>query len=1160
MRIFLTIIILAFFLTPFTVKSQVIDNFSDSELNTNPTWYGELSKFEISNPQTTGDGSLNASANADFYVLSSKQNTGDAIITTQSTQAYGEWRFNLADGKDWSVSSTNDYKIIIISDDSTTANLKDGNHNFNGYFFQHDGGFSDQFVLYKQTGNTTDTVVKTYFPTSIDGATPIGRTIKITREPNGDWQIFFDEGFDVEPTTLLGSGNDNTHTTSAYFGIATNISSPGTVRILYFDNLYIGAIITDTIPPTVDNISIISQNQLNVQFSETIDTIQAQMVSNYIVNNGIGNPQTAIINATDNALVHLNFANGFVNETSYEIITSNIFDNDTNTMAIDTSYFTYFVIEENFIVINEIMADPSPIVQLPEYEYVEIHNTTAYDLSLLDWTLTVGTSTATIPDITIPANGYYILCGTSAESHFLIYGNVKGVPNFPTLTNAGQTILLKDSANNLINSVAYTEDWYQDNTKDDGGWSLERIDAQNNCSGITNWRASNDFIGGTPGYINSIDGNNIDNSAPIITNVILDSENTLSVYFNEFVDTASAKNIANYVIDNGIGTPIYISCNINDSISTLTFSSNFNETQTYSLSISNIADYCGNILASTDKDFVFYRAKTYDVQITEIMADPNPAIGLPEYEYLEIYNKSGFDIDIKNWTLLVNTSDYTIPDYKLQANSYAVLCSEEIAQTFTADFSANVISFSSFPTLVNSGSIISIINNLGNIISTVSYSDNWYQSDYKQEGGWSLEQIDYENPCGESENWIASDADDGGTPGKINSVYESNLDVESPSLTRAAIIDSSSLRIYFTEALDSSTIYNLSTYSVDNGIGSPVFADAVEPDFKSIKLNFASSFSKNIIYTITLIDSITDCAGNYLDISYTVEFALPDTILPNEILINEVLFDPLGDGVDFVEIYNNSSKTFDLKDLKLATIDTDSGTITSVKNISEDGFLLMPQKYLVLSTNQEIVKQQYHTKNTRGFVDMESLPTFSNDEGIVVLTDYKLTKIDEFEYNEDMHFSLLNSYDGVSLERLSFTRNTNDKTNWHSAAEGVGFATPAYKNSQYNEENFSDNEITIEPETFSPDNDGYEDIVNINYKFEKPGYTASIIIFDAKGRTIKRIANNELLGITGTFSWDGIADNKQKAIVGIYLIYFEIFDLEGNIKRYKRTCVLASKH
>ncbi|MEA3451968.1 MAG: gliding motility-associated C-terminal domain-containing protein, partial [Bacteroidota bacterium] len=138
---------------------------------------------------------------------------------------------------------------------------------------------------------------------------------------------------------------------------------------------------------------------------------------------------------------------------------------------------------------------------------------------------------------------------------------------------------------------------------------------------------------------------------------------------------------------------------------------------------------------------------------------------------------------------------------------------------------------------------------------------------------------------------------------------------------------------------------------------------------------------------------------------------------------------------------------------------------------------------------------------------------------------------------------------------------TQDNANWHSASEDVGFATPAYENSQALEETGEeDAEVYLEPLIFSPDHDGFEDFLTINYRFEKGGYTATIIIYDARGKQIRILQNNSLLATEGFFKWDGLTEEGSKLRPGIYIVYMKAFEPNGTIKVFKKVVTLASKY
>src|SRR4030095_14603719 len=275
-----------------------------------------------------------------------------------------------------------------------------------------------------------------------------------------------------------------------------------------------------------------------------------------------------------------------------------------------------------------------------------------------------------------------------------------------------------------------------------------------------------------------------------------------------------------------------------------------------------------------------------------------------------------------------------------------------------------------------------------------------------------------------------------------------------------------------------------------------------------------------------------------------------------DILLNEILFNPKSGGSDYLEIYNNSNKIFDLKDLKVATTD-DNDSLVNVNEITADSYLLFPEQYMVLTENSTVVKQQYTAMNPDWFIDMD-LPSFNDDEGVAVFVNAAGARVDQLHYHDGWQFPLIDDVEGVALERINFNAVTQDSLNWHSAASTAGYGTPSFKNSQFSDPNTGD-EITISPQAFSPDEDGFNDVLNIAYQFDHAGYTVNVKIYDAEGREVRNLVRNLLLEQSGVFTWDGITDRNEKALLGIYIVYIEVFDLSGDVKHYKKACVVAGK-
>ena len=281
-----------------------------------------------------------------------------------------------------------------------------------------------------------------------------------------------------------------------------------------------------------------------------------------------------------------------------------------------------------------------------------------------------------------------------------------------------------------------------------------------------------------------------------------------------------------------------------------------------------------------------------------------------------------------------------------------------------------------------------------------------------------------------------------------------------------------------------------------------------------------------------------------------------EPILPGELVISEVLFNPVAGGSDYVEIYNNSAKEISTNRLYLASRDSKL-ELTQIYPLSKSKRMFLPENYLALTKDTNGVFPWFEIKCKECFLQLEKFPSYNNDQDYVVLLDENLNVIDELFYSEKMHHLLLAEEKGISLERISFKTETNDIKNWRSASTNSGYGTPGYQNSQHEIEDIQTPIITFSPESFSPNFDGYNDEYQIQYVLEKPGYIANISIFDSAGRFVMKLANNEILGTSGTIFWNGDDQTGKRQNLGVYVVLVEIFNTSGEVYQYKDGVVLT---
>ena len=379
------------------------------------------------------------------------------------------------------------------------------------------------------------------------------------------------------------------------------------------------------------------------------------------------------------------------------------------------------------------------------------------------------------------------------------------------------------------------------------------------------------------------------------------------------------------------------------------------------------------------------------------------------------------------------------------------------------------------------------------------------------------------------------------------SIIKLETDQTPPSLVALEVTSAQSLSLTFDEPLSAISAESVSSYMVNNGIGEPVTASL---NGANVTLNFDETFQSGIEYQVAVM-GVSDIEGNTL-VGESSSFVL--SIFPDnkDLRITEILFDPFSGGTDFIELYNDSDKFLNLEGLVIENIDKDES-----KTIPQE-VLLLPGEYICFTEDKDFLIATYPNASPERIIEID-LPSWNNEDGNASIShpSASVDFIDQFDYREDLHFALIDDTEGVSLERISISIDTQLDDNWHSASSASGFATPGSANSNAVVSSNSEDELSLTTKLFSPNDDGKDDFLIINFNLDKVGFVANIKIFDDEGFERKQLTSNSLLGRTGFVTWDGTNEEGNISEIGMYIVVAELFHPDGDVKNFKIVCALA---
>ena len=350
----------------------------------------------------------------------------------------------------------------------------------------------------------------------------------------------------------------------------------------------------DETPPAVDTFEVLNDSTFIITYTEQVDPVSSQLVTNYVVNNGVGSPFGAALGYMgDSAKVQLSYTSALA-PGSYQLTVNNVEDLKNNVIAANT-------------IVNFNISSGPGSGWIEDFELANwgSYSTGTYTLTTGDWDIVdvypetsastsyEGSHAVRLNDdsnnssITSPAvNGvdsvifYYRTLNSEASSSTFWLQKSVGGGAFTNVTSG------------TFQTTSYNQFAYKVNDASDNIRLRVESDQQSGHLIIDYFK------------VVTFSGPVQDITPPeILSHVVTDS--TLVITFSEILDPVTSQTLTNYVLDNGAGNPSAAVLGYGgDSAVVEVFYPAFLTDTNYQLTVSNVEDLAGNPMITDYIDFI----------------------------------------------------------------------------------------------------------------------------------------------------------------------------------------------------------------------------------------------------------------------------------------------------------------------------------------------------------------------------------------------------------------------------------------------------------------------------------------------------------------------------------------------------------------------------